>query len=135
MYYKCQVKGGLFSIGDPHVSQGDGDFRHRNRKQPQLPVPDRAAQGFRIPLAALETPKNWIVHGFGDDLDMAMKNAAKDMLHLLTEHQGLSADDAYSLMSVAADFGVTQVVDGTLGVHVRVDRSIFPHKGTVRDPQ
>jgi acetamidase/formamidase len=83
----------------------------------------------------LETPKNWIVHGFGDDLDMAMKNAAKDMLHLLTEHQGLSADDAYSLMSVAADFGVTQVVDGTLGVHVRVDRSIFPHKGTVRDPQ
>jgi acetamidase/formamidase len=51
----------------------------------------------------------------------------------LTEHQGLSRDDGYSLMSVAADFGVTQVVDGTQGVHVRIDRNIFPHKGTVKD--
>jgi acetamidase/formamidase len=58
-----------------------------------------------------------------------------DMLHLLTEHQGLSRDDGYSLMSVAADFGVTQVVDGTQGVHVRIDRNIFPHKGTVKDPE
>jgi acetamidase/formamidase len=55
------------------------------------------------------------------------------MLHLLTEHQKLSRTDAYSLMSVAADFGVTQVVDGTQGIHCRIDRGIFPNKGTVRD--
>ena len=43
-----------------------------------------------------------------------------------TEHVGLSRDDAYSLMSVAADFAVTQVVDGRQGVHVRIPRSLFP---------
>jgi acetamidase/formamidase len=64
-----------------------------------------------------------------------MRNASLDMLHLLTEHQGLSRDDAYSLMSVAADFGVTQVVDATQGIHVRIDRNLFPQKGTVIDPK
>jgi len=55
-----------------------------------------------------------------------MRNASLDMLTLLTEHQRLSRNDAYSLMSVAADFGVTQVVDGRQGVHVRMPRDIFP---------
>jgi acetamidase/formamidase len=64
-----------------------------------------------------------------------MKSASVDMLHLLTEHQGLSRTDAYSLMSVASDFGVTQVVDGTQGIHCRIDRRIFGGKGTVRDPE
>ena len=63
-----------------------------------------------------------------------MRNASLDMLGLLNEHQGLSRNDAYSLMSVAADFAVTQVVDGTQGIHVRIPRGIFPNKGTVRDP-
>jgi len=62
-----------------------------------------------------------------------MKNASLDMLHLLTEHQELSRNDAYSLMSVATDFGVTQVVDGTQGIHVKIDRGIFPEKGVVKD--
>jgi acetamidase/formamidase len=51
------------------------------------------------------------------------------MLELLTDHRGLSRNDAYSLMSVAADFGVTQVVDGRQGVHVRIPRTIFGHEG------
>ncbi|MNL76722.1 hypothetical protein D3C87_2027380 [compost metagenome] len=50
------------------------------------------------------------------------------MIHLLTEQQGLSRDDAYSLMSVSAAFGVTQVVDGTQGIHCTMPRSIFPPK-------
>jgi acetamidase/formamidase len=57
------------------------------------------------------------------------------MLRLLGDQVGLSRNDAYSLMSVAADFGVTQVVDGTLGVHARIDRSLFPAKGVVKDPE
>ncbi|MBI5090212.1 MAG: formamidase, partial [Actinobacteria bacterium] len=40
-------------------------------------------------------------------------------------HLGMSADDAYSLASVAIDLGITQVVDGTLGCHAAIDRSIF----------
>jgi acetamidase/formamidase len=54
-----------------------------------------------------------------------MRAAALDMLTLLTEHRHLSRDDAYSLMSVAADFAVTQVVDERQGIHVRMPRAVF----------
>jgi acetamidase/formamidase len=74
----------------------------------------------------LETPGEWIVHGFNEDLNVAMRGASLDMLRFLTDHQHTSRDDAYSLMSVAADFTVTQVVDGKQGIHVRIPRSIFP---------
>jgi acetamidase/formamidase len=81
---------------------------------------------FSFPSPLLEAPDCWIVHGFDEDLDVAMRHAALDMLQLLTERQGLSRNDAYSLMSVAADFGVTQVVDGRKGIHVRIGRGLFP---------
>jgi acetamidase/formamidase len=127
MYYPVQVDGGLFSIGDPHVSQGDGEISG-TAIEASLNVLFQIIlrKDFSFPSPLLETPKNWIVHGFHEDLNQAMKNASLDMLHLLTEHQGLSRDDAYSLMSVGADFGVTQVVDGTQGIHVRIPREIFP---------
>ncbi|RKF23142.1 formamidase [Altericroceibacterium spongiae] len=136
MYYPVQVKGGLFSIGDPHVSQGDGEISG-TAIEASLDVLFQIVlrKDFKFPSPLLETPEHWIVHGFGEDLDQAMKGASMDMLHLLNEHQGLSRTDAYSLMSVAADFGVTQVVDGTQGIHVRIDRGIFPNKGSVKDPE
>ncbi|WP_421738242.1 hypothetical protein [Caulobacter sp.] len=58
-----------------------------------------------------------------------MRDASLNMLTLLSDHVGLTKNDAYSLMSVAADFGVTQVVDGKQGCHVRIPRDIFPRKG------
>ncbi|ADU14121.1 acetamidase/formamidase family protein [Asticcacaulis excentricus] len=136
MYYPVQVKGGLFSIGDPHVSQGDGEISGTAIEASLnclFQIILRKDFNFRSPL--LETPNHWIVHGFDEDLNKAMKNAAIDMVELLSEHQGLSKDDAYSLMSVAADFGITQVVDGTQGIHVKIDRNLFPAKGVVKDPE
>jgi acetamidase/formamidase len=41
------------------------------------------------------------------------------------DHEGLSEDEAISLMSVAVDFGITQVVDGNWGVHAIVKKSLF----------
>ena len=83
---------------------------------------------FSFPSPLLETPEYWIVHGFNEDLNVAMRNASLDMLALLTEQRRLSRNDAYSLMSIAADFAVTQVVDGRQGIHVRIPRGIFPTK-------
>ena len=54
-----------------------------------------------------------------------MRQAAEQMLWLLTDRVGLEADDAYSLCSVAMDLGVTQVVDRTLGCHASINKSIF----------
>ncbi|GAN55767.1 acetamidase/formamidase family protein [Tanticharoenia sakaeratensis] len=126
MYYKVQVDGGLFSIGDPHISQGDGEISGTAIEASLdvlFQIILRKDFSFRSPL--LETPQNWIVHGFGDTLDIAAKEASRDMLTLLTD-RGLSTDDAYSLLSVAGDMAVTQVVDGKQGVHMRIRRDMFP---------
>jgi acetamidase/formamidase len=127
MYYPVQVDGALFSIGDPHISQGDGELSG-TAIEASLNVLFQVflRKDFTFPSPLLETPKNWIVHGFDEDLNVAMRQASLDMLGFLTEHQSLSRNDAYSLMSVAADFAVTQVVDGRQGVHVRMPRGIFP---------
>ncbi len=127
MYYPVQVAGGLFSIGDPHVSQGDGELSG-TAIEASLDVLFQIVlrRDFTVPGPLLETPRHWIVHGFHEDLNVAMRNASLDMLGLLTEHRGLTRTDAYSLMSVAADFAVTQVVDGRQGVHVRIPRGVFP---------
>ena len=129
MYYPVQVAGGLFSIGDPHVSQGDGEISG-TAIEASLNVLFQIVlrRDFRFPGPFLETPTWWIVHGFDEDLNLATRNAANDMLGFLHEHVGLSRGDAYSLMSVAADFAVTQVVDGRQGAHVRIPRSIFPRR-------
>jgi len=127
MFYPVQVAGGLFSIGDPHVSQGDGEISG-TAIEASLNVLFQIVlrRDFSFPGPLLETPKWWIVHGFDEDLNLATRNAALDMLGLLTDHIGLSRNDAYSLMSVAADFAITQVVDGRQGAHVRIPRSLFP---------
>ncbi|CAN7171086.1 acetamidase/formamidase family protein [Caulobacter sp. LjRoot300] len=127
MYYPVQVEGGLFSIGDPHVSQGDGEISG-TAIESSLNVLMQIVlrKDFIAPGPLLETPKWWIVHGFHEDLNVAMKDASLNMLTLLSDHVGLSRNDAYSLMSVASDFGVTQVVDGKQGCHVRIPRDIFP---------
>jgi acetamidase/formamidase len=109
------------------VSQGDGEISG-TAVESSLDVLFQISvrRDFAFPSPLLETPECWIVHGFNEDLNVAMREAALDMLTLLTEHRRLSRDDAYSLMSVAADFAVTQVVDQRQGIHVRIPRDIFP---------
>lgn len=127
MYYPVQVPGALFSIGDPHVSQGDGEISG-TAIEASLNVTMQIIlrKDFAFPAPLLETGDSWIVHGFDPVLETALRNASLDTMHLLEEHVGLSRNDAYSLMSVAADVGITQVVDATLGAHVRLPRGIFP---------
>ncbi len=57
--------------------------------------------------------------------DLALRDAFRKMRHFLMTTQKLSEDEAISLMSVAVDFGVTQVVDGNWGIHAIVKKSIF----------
>jgi acetamidase/formamidase len=130
MYYPVQVEGALFSIGDPHVSQGDGEVSG-TAIEASLNVLMQiiVRKDFAVAGPLLETPNWWIVHGFDEDLNLAMRDASLKMLDLLHDQVGLSRNDAYSLMSVAADAGVTQVVDGTQGAHMRIPRGIFPPKG------
>ena len=145
MYYPVAVPGAFFSVGDPHAAQGDselggtaietsltGDFEfvlHKHRDLGGTPL-----EGLAHPM--LETDSAWSVYGFtypnylaelGADaqteianhssLDRAMRDAFRKLRRFLMTVHGLSEDEAISLMSVAADFGVTQVVDANWGVH------------------
>ena len=58
-------------------------------------------------------------------IDLALKDAFRKMRHFLMTTRKLTEDEAISLMSVAVDFGVTQVVDGNWGIHALVKKSTF----------
>jgi acetamidase/formamidase len=58
-------------------------------------------------------------------LDLAMRDASRKTRRFLMTAKGLSEDEAISLMSVAVDFGVTQVVDGNWGVHAVIRKVRF----------
>jgi len=99
---------------------------HHAGDAPDLMLDDAIHCDFQFPTRLIETANEWMVHAFDEDLSVAMRQASLEMLRLLTELKGTSRDDAYSLMSVAADFTVTQVVDGRQGIHARIPRSAFP---------
>jgi acetamidase/formamidase len=63
--------------------------------------------------------------GLHADLNEAAKIATREMLNFIVATKGLSRDDAYMLLSAAMDLHVTQVVDGTKGVHAMIAKSIF----------
>ncbi len=118
--------GALFSVGDGHGCQGDGEaningiemglagtFEMIVRKDMKLKVP-RA-----------ETPTHYILGGFDPILDNAAKMALRETIDFLGELRGLSRDDAYSLCSLAVDLHVTQIVNGYKGVHAMVPKSLF----------
>lgn len=153
MYYPVAVAGAFFSVGDPHAAQGDselggtavetsltGDFEFVLHKQRDLG--GTLLEGLTHPL--LETNEQWSVYGFTfanylaelgpnaqtevaqhASIDRAMRDAFRKLRRFLMTVHRLSEDEAIALMSVAADFGVTQVVDANWGVHGSIRKSIF----------
>ncbi len=126
MAYPVFAEGAGLYVGDPHFAQGDGEICGTAIEASiDARIQVFVIEDLDITSPVMETADAWITHGFGDDLDAAMRMAAEQMLWLLTERIGLTTDDAYSLCSVAVDFGVTQVVDRTLGCHGIVAKSLF----------
>jgi len=64
-----------------------------------------------------ETPTHWITMGMHEDLDLAMKQALREMIGFITGRTNLSREQAYQFCSLAVDFHVTQAVNGEKGVH------------------
>ena len=85
MYYPVQVDGG--AVLDRRPARQPGRRRalgHGDRVIAERAVPDqRAARLHASPSPLLETAECWIVHGFDEDLNVAMRNAALEMLSLL----------------------------------------------------
>jgi acetamidase/formamidase len=128
IHYPVFVEGAGFFVGDPHFAQGDGEICG-TAIEASLDVRLRLSIADDLPVTAplLWTETHWYTHGFGDDLDTAMRMAAEQMLRFLVDRGGFTMDEAYSLASVAMDLGITQVVDATLGCHAGIPASIIGH--------
>jgi acetamidase/formamidase len=73
-----------------------------------------------------ETATHWIVMGLSPSLEEAMKIAVRETVAFLTERfPKLSRQEAYMIASIAVDYHVTQVVDGTKGIHGMIPKAIF----------
>ncbi len=126
LFIPVHAPGALFEIGDGHAGQGNGEvditaletsltgvFQFIVRKDMHLKWP-RA-----------ETPTHYIAMGLDPDLTQAARLAALETIDFLVNEKKLSRDDAYALTSVAIDLEITQLVDGTKGVHAMIAKSLF----------
>ena len=119
--------GGLLSVGDGHAAQGDGEVcltAIETALRGTLRVNLKKNTGLARPWA--ETPSHWITMSFDEDLDRAAQDAVREMVALVANRGGLSAVDAYTLCSVAADVHVTQLVNVNKGAHVMLAKSLVP---------
>ncbi len=126
LFIPVHVKGALFAVGDGHAAQGDGEVCVTGLETSlagTLQFVVRKDMKLKWPKA--ETPTHHIVMGLHKDLNEAMKLATREAIDFLAAEKKLSREEAYMLASVAVDFRVTQVVDGTKGVHGMIPRSIF----------
>ena len=156
LYLRVATEGGLLSVGDPHASQGDGELcgtaiecsltgvfqviLHKAESLANEPFSD-------IDYPLIETADEWVLQGLshsnylkelGDrarslvyeksSLDSAMRDAFRKTRRFLMTAFGLNEDEAISLISVAVDFGVTQVVNGNWGVHAVIRKSMFAQR-------
>ncbi len=123
LFLPVHTAGGNFSAGDGHGVQGDGEvcinalemcltgtFRLTLEKGGGAKDP-----GLRFPRG--ETPTHFISMGMNEDLDLAMKQALREMIAFIVERTNITPADAYQFCSLAVDFRVTQMVNGEKGVH------------------
>jgi acetamidase/formamidase len=121
------VRGALFSVGDAHAAQGQGEV--------DLTAIETGLRGkfqfivrkdMNITWPRAETPTHWFVMGLSPSLEEAMKIAVRETINLITEKfPRLSRQEAYMIASIAVDYHVTQVVDGTKGIHGMIPKAIF----------
>ncbi len=126
LYLPVFAEGALFSAGDGHAVQGDGEvcitaletgltgtFRLTVRKD----------LGYASPFAESET--HLISIGLNEDLDEAARNAVREMIAHICRRTTLTREQAYMLCSLQGDLRVTQTVDGEKGCHMMMAKAVL----------
>ncbi len=126
LWIPVHVPGALFEIGDGHAAQGDGEVDQTAietslRGKVQLTV----RKGMTLAWPRAETPTHFISMGTDVDLTKATRIAIQEMVDFIAMKWKMDKHQAYQLTSLAADVAITQLVDGTMGVHVKLPKSIF----------
>jgi acetamidase/formamidase len=122
LYLPIEVEGALFSIGDPHAAQGDGEIcgtaietlanvsvRLDLEKGTPLSFPRFVTPG---PVTRHLDAKGYdVTTGIGPDLMDAAKDCVRGMIDLIGARHSMRPEDAYMLLSVCADLRISEVVD------------------------
>ena len=134
LYLPVRTAGAGFAVGDPHFAQGNGEvaltaLEGSLRADLRLsvlrgPEARRACGLVENPLG--ETADHWIPIGLHADLNEAMREAVREALRFCESRLHLPRHIAYTYLSCAADFEVTQVVNDIKGVHCMIPKRDFP---------
>jgi acetamidase/formamidase len=126
LYLPVWAPGALFEIGDGHVGQGNGEVDITALETSLVGTLQFIVhKGTNQKYPRAETPNYYISMGFHPELYEATRIAVRQMIDFLVSEKHLSRDNAYMLTSVAGDVDVTELVDGSVGVHVMLPKSIF----------
>ena len=119
LFLAIVVEGGLFSVGDGHAAQGDGEISSTAIECPMehVEIIFRLHEELPIKTPHARVPGAWLTFGFHEDLNEATMLAAEAMLQLVQSKHGLSKLDAIILASLCVDLRITQIVNGVRGVH------------------
>lgn len=129
LYLPVSVPGGLFTTGDGHGAQGNGEVSGVAIETAlTLTAKFIVHKGKKLALPRAETATHFIIVGLDKDLNKAMKNALSETCAFIRDELGYTFNQALSIASTAVDFEVSQVVDQTLGVHAMIPKSIFVDK-------
>ncbi|XWW46509.1 acetamidase/formamidase family protein [Fibrella sp. USSR17] len=129
LHLPVSVPGGLFTTGDGHAAQGNGEvsgvaIETAVNLTAQFIVHKNS--GLKMPRA--ETPTHFIAVGLDKDLDKAMKQALAEAVQFVQTELGFTFNQALSIASTGVDLEISQVVDQVLGVHAMIPKAIFPKK-------
>ncbi|WP_343081013.1 acetamidase/formamidase family protein [Ostreiculturibacter nitratireducens] len=122
LYLPVEVEGALFSVGDTHAAQGDGEVCGTAIESPMdVVLTLDVVKGANLKTPRFTTPGPVTRHldaegyeattGIGPDLMAAARDAVSNMIDLLTAQRGISAVDAYMLCSVCGDLRISEIVD------------------------
>jgi acetamidase/formamidase len=123
------LKGGLIWTGDSHCRQGNGEVNLTALEcsYKEIRIQPIVRKDMKLEWPFIETRTHWITVGVNEDLNVAMVNATREAVNWLANQKmvPLNRYEAYSLVSMAADCRVSQVVDVRKGVHCMIPKSIF----------
>jgi acetamidase/formamidase len=126
LYLPIHVDGALFSVGDGHGVQGDGEVCVTAIETGLIGTFElHLREDMRLTWPMAETPTHIMTMAFDPDLDQCVVIALRDMIDLIVARTGISKSEAYALCSLAADLRITQVVNGNKGVHVMLDKDLL----------
>ncbi|WP_414664175.1 acetamidase/formamidase family protein [Horticoccus sp. 23ND18S-11] len=126
LYLPVYQKGALFYTGDSHAAQGDGEITINAVETANVcTLQFILHKGKKLSAPRAETPTHFLTFGLDPDLDAAMRMAMIQTVDFLKEYRKYDFFEAYALASIGIDFRVTQVVDGTLGIHAMIPKKLF----------